>query len=104
MKNFIMAILLGAFVFITLHDFILKSIDYDTQQEIVLLDNNRISIDAICDTSKIHYHLHESLLSFNISKDSLVGIMLFKTYMGLVNFQKPLEFIIFDIYRPPIQL
>ncbi len=102
MKRYILAILLNAFVFITVHDFVLNSIDSDTQQELVLLENNKLTATSICDTSKVHHHLHESLIScqmqnFDISNDTIC-----KTYVNSYKSQIVPDFTPLNLYRPPI--
>ncbi len=60
MKKFVLTLLLSAFVFISVHDYIIESIDQDTQSELYLYDLG--AVEAVCDITKTHEVLHDILL------------------------------------------
>ncbi len=102
MKRYILAVLLNAFVFITVHDFVLNSIDSDTQQELLLLENNELSQNGICDTSKLHHHLHESLISCQMQNEDIMNDTVCKTYVNSYKSRIIPDFTPLSLYRPPI--
>ncbi len=60
-KN-ILKVLLIAFVFVALHDFIMVYIDSDTQVELCLKKVKKIDL---CNTSVIHELVHQSLVNID---------------------------------------
>ena len=64
MKKFVLSLLLSAFVFVSVHDYIIVAIDQDTQSELYLYASGQI--DDVCDVTKTHEALHEALLAVDI--------------------------------------
>lgn len=63
MKKFILTLLLSAFVFVSVHDYIIVSVDHDTQSELYLHESGQIS--EVCDSTEIHQILHASLIAID---------------------------------------
>ncbi len=99
MKKFILSLLLSAFVFVSVHDYIIESIDHDTQSELYLYESGQI--DAVCDVTKTHEILHESLIAADIIFTSLclscVSKNAIDTYIQLFPTTSPQS-----IFNPPI--
>lgn len=64
MKKFVLTFLLSAFVFVSVHDYIVVHIDHDTQSELYLYESGQIT--EVCDTTEKHQALHDSLMAINI--------------------------------------
>jgi len=64
MKKFVLTLLLSAFVFVSVHDYIIVSIDQDTQSELYLHDSGQIS--EVCDVTETHQALHDALMAIDI--------------------------------------
>ncbi len=64
MKKFLLTLLLSAFVFVSVHDYIIVAIDQDTQSELYLYESGQIA--AICDVTETHEALHEALMAVDI--------------------------------------
>lgn len=58
-KRWILTLLLSAFVFIVVHDFVMNQVDPDTQTELVLYSAEQT---PLCDTSSLHELLHASMM------------------------------------------
>ncbi|MDD2904869.1 MAG: hypothetical protein WBK95_02325 [Sulfurimonas sp.] len=69
-RTLIISALLFAFTFFTFHDYVLESIDNDTQYELCYLENDKTSLDT---ASKVHDTLHTAL---EIPLQTLPSIML----------------------------
>ncbi len=63
MRKFILSLLLSAFVFISLHDYIIETIDQDTQRELYLYESGQVS--DVCDVTQAHQTLHDSTMAIN---------------------------------------
>ncbi len=64
MKKFVLTLLLSAFVFICVHDYIIETIDQDTQSELYLYDAGQIS--SVCDITQTHEVLHDTLIAIDV--------------------------------------
>ncbi len=64
MKKFLLTLLLSAFVFVSVHDYIIVAIDQDTQSELYLYESGQI--EAVCDVTKTHEALHEALMAIDV--------------------------------------
>ena len=102
MKKFVLKILISAFVFIVVHDYVIAYFDSDTQSELILAKKSEISDIYMCDLSKTHQYLHESLICINpchnltikdihLKKDIFPSVLTILAY-DLIN----------QIYKPPI--
>jgi len=56
----ILTLLLNAFVFIAMHDYIIAHIDPDTQVELYMQE---IDNTPLCDSSNLHEHVHSSMMT-----------------------------------------
>jgi len=54
-KSSILSVLLFAFTFFILHDYVIVSVDADTQYELCYIQNNKSALDI---PSQIHEHIH----------------------------------------------
>ncbi len=102
MKKFILTLLLSAFVFIVVHDYIIGQIDNDTQTELVFLESGHIDTDMMCDVSKLHHHLHECFIGAEyadiISFNDTICKTFVQNYTPTFN---PFN-LLHTLYRPPI--
>ncbi|GEM_PF-7046871 len=102
MRNYILALLLSAFVFITVHDFIIDAKDYDTQTELILEANGQLDFEQMCKVSQLHDSLHEMLLAPDLVPDIKVKTEEIKTNINLFHTKYIIDFIPQSLYRPPI--
>ena len=102
MKTFVLTLLLSAFVFIVVHDYVISHVDNDTQTELVYLESGHIDTEMLCDISKLHHHLHESFIGTAYFGEFLLNDTVCKTFVQ--NYTP--TFTPFDLshtlYRPPI--
>ncbi len=99
-RKLILRFLLGAFVFMAMHDFIVDYIDSDTQTELYMknIDNNTI----LCETSQLHELIHQTLLEFIYSSNLSINplskhISLYQDRNDIYSF-----LLGHKLYRPPI--
>ena len=102
MRKSILVLLLCAFTFIVVHDFVIMTMDHDTQTELVLYESGQLHSEAMCDVSKLHNHLHESLIVLAMTSQLTQHCLSIKTVVLM-----PLKTIIpqhisTGLYRPPI--
>jgi len=64
MRKFVLALLLQAFIFVIVHDYVIESIDSETQSELYLYASGQLS--QPCDVSKMHQVLHDSMTAVEI--------------------------------------
>ncbi|DAB30416.1 MAG TPA: hypothetical protein CFH84_04245 [Sulfurimonas sp. UBA12504] len=96
-KKLILSVLLFAFAFFTVHDYVLESIDTDTQYELYYLQNDKASLDM---ASKVHDTLHtafeiplQSAPSITLSVANSKPLLLkttFLSHIGIVPQRPPL--------------
>ncbi len=97
-RKYILKILLSAFVFIALHDFVIGYLDADTQVEIYV---NKIEKIHLCKASVLHEHIHQSIMdipdlnSAELSIDNRVWVF----YTGNSFFASDFRL---RLYRPPL--
>ena len=63
MKKLILTLLLSAFVFVSVHDYIIVAVDHDTQSELYLHESGQIS--EVCQATEMHQMLHASLIAID---------------------------------------
>ncbi len=102
MKKTVLSFLLGVFVFVALHDYVIGYIDESTQMELLIIDSQRVSADTVCSSSLAHYNLHEILDSCRIVFDTIAGLLTKRrdeiVYLATVTD----NYIPRSLYRPPI--
>ncbi len=98
MRKNILKVLLIAFVFVAMHDFIMVYVDSDTQVELCLKKVEKIDL---CNTSVIHELVHQSLV--NIDQAPPISyyehLKLWVSYETDDSLSSLLQY---KIYRPPI--
>ncbi|HIP59558.1 MAG TPA: hypothetical protein EYH01_03920 [Campylobacterales bacterium] len=95
----ILGLLLSAFVFIVMHDFIMVHIDPETQTELYM---HKIENVALCETSTLHELIHQALMStvqLFYSDTSIVSSKTWVSYEIDNTFSSRLKH---KLYRPPI--
>ena len=95
----ILTLLLSAFVFIVMHDFIIVKIDPDTQAELYM---HKVENIVLCETSVLHELIHQALMNVSQSSSSNIYMTYNKTwsYFDIDNtFSSLLKH---RLYRPPI--
>ncbi len=102
MKKSVLLFLLGVFSFIIVHDFVIMTMDGDTQTELVLHESGQLQIEAMCDASKLHNHLHESMIVHDIGLCALLPDKDLKAAVIASTTQIIPRDISSKLYRPPI--
>ena len=59
LKRWILTLLLSAFIFVVMHDFVMNKIDPSTQTELTF---SKIEQVPLCDVSSLHELLHASMM------------------------------------------
>ena len=99
MKKFVFALLMQAFIFVVVHDYVIESIDSETQSELYLYASGQLL--EPCDVSKIHQVLHDSMMAIDVLPSVLlVSIMIHESSLYMPQFT--LSYSPESIYHPPI--
>jgi len=101
MKRYILLFLLQTFVFVVIHDYTIWKVDSDTQSEIVVIEHGSVQTDEVCDISKLHHHLHEVLISTDISLHQNRDVVCSASVPMYISSIIPFE-LHSSLYRPPI--
>ncbi len=64
MKKFVLTLLLSAFVFLSVHDYIIVTIDQDTQSELYLYESGQIA--TVDKATQAHEALHDALTAIDV--------------------------------------
>jgi hypothetical protein len=95
----ILTLLLSAFVFIVMHDFIIVKIDSDTQTELYM---HKIENVTLCETSVLHELIHMSLIYVD-QLSSSVNYMIDVKTLAFFEIDKTFSsHLRYRLYRPPI--
>jgi hypothetical protein len=99
LKRRILGLLLSAFIFIIIHDFVIGWIDSDTQAELTTYEIQQISL---CESSIVHENIHNSLMTTVdvIYAYNTLSYIKLSTYHNEVNLYS--FFTQNRLYRPPI--
>ena len=96
-KKFVLSVLLFAFTFFVVHDYVINFVDTDTQCELYQFQNDKASLDL---PSKIHSHIH---LVLDVPQSSTLNLLC------KISNEKPLHveyeltsYINFVKFRPPL--
>lgn len=98
-KKWILKLLLSAFVFIVVHDFVMNQIDADTQTEIALYKMDKI---PLCDASSLHELLHASMMVTPCRCDVKSYHDSYKTHLYKEPKSPIFSTYINSLFRPPI--
>ncbi len=66
MKNYILGVLVAAFLFVTVHDFVILHFDGDTQTELILKEDGKLDTEQMCKSSQVHHALHDMLVAADV--------------------------------------
>ncbi len=102
MKTYILGILLSAFVFITVHDFVITYFDNDTQSELIMKAQGDIDAEQMCDISLVHESLHEMVLATDLVVECGVETMLIPENISSSYTLPYIGEVFQSLYRPPI--
>jgi len=102
MKNYILSLLLSAFVFIVVHDFVIDVKDHDTQSELIMKASGQIDFEQMCKTSQVHDALHEMFVAPDLVLKLKLPASEIKTTINLFHPTYIIDFIPQSLYRPPI--
>lgn len=95
----ILSILLSAFVFMAMHDFIIAHVDSDTQAELYM---HKVENVPLCDASVLHELIHMTLMSVNQAPSCAPEITISKTW-GYCTIDNAFSSLLkHRLYRPPI--
>ncbi len=99
-KKHILKVLLSAFLFIVVHDFVLGYIDTDTQTNLYMQKIEEVAL--CCDTSLLHELIHQALMSTDKISSALWYEQYSKTWVSY-DIDKAFSSLLKYIHlRPPI--
>ncbi|NPA82341.1 MAG: hypothetical protein GXO31_07000 [Epsilonproteobacteria bacterium] len=102
MKNYILAILLAAFTFIIVHDFVITVEDTDTQTELILKDSGQIDSTQMCNVTQVHDFLHEMIVAPDILSDFSLSLVIAEDNKIFLDSKLYKDFLPSSLYKPPI--
>jgi len=98
-KKWILKLLLSAFVFIVVHDFVMNQVDPETQVELTLYKMEHI---PLCDASSLHELLHASMIAIPCRCDAKGYHDSYKTHLYTEPKKPIFSTHLNSLFRPPI--